>query len=255
MDVKDLEYMGLTNKQARAYIVLLEHGSCTAPKLSWLLEEGRSNAYKILDKLCELGLASKDTRGKRVYSPSSPTALERLVETQAEQARLRSRRLDAVLPDMLNFFFAHSEQPSIRYFQGREALQHVFGDMLKTGKDIYLLRSPGDVKFYDEAFFAEFRKKRAKLGIRTYALTPDVPSAVHNLQTDFESKFVRTWIPANAYTADVEWDVYGDKVALISYGKEAIATIIESPQIAESFRQVFGLLLTFVSLATGKTIP
>jgi sugar-specific transcriptional regulator TrmB len=242
MDVNLLEDIGLTKAQAAAYQVLVKSGHSSAPSIAQAIHESRTNTYKILDRLCELGLATKDSTGKKVlYYPVSPTALERLVQSQAATVSLRERKLNAALPNMLDFFFAHSEQPSIRYFQGKDGLQQIFSDMLKTRQPVYLLRSPADVSFYDEAFFAEFRKKRAKLNITTYALTPDVPSAVHDRAADEKNKFVRTWLPADAYTGSVEWDIYGDKVALISYGEEAMGIIIESKQIADSFRQVFAL--------------
>ncbi len=243
MDIQAFEDIGLTKPQAAAYYSLVQNNGATAPKVGVEIGESRSNAYKVLDKLCELGLATKDQVGKRVrYYPASPTALEQLVQSQSQAVAARERKLKAAMPDLLSFFFAHSEQPSIRFFQGKESLKHIFTDMLQTGRDVYLLRSPEDVRFYDEAFYADFRKKRSLLGIKTYALTVDVPSAVHDPQLDFKNKFIRTWLPATAYTGAVEWDIYGNKVALISYGQEAIGIIIESAQIAESFRQVFQLL-------------
>ncbi len=244
MDVQLLEDIGLTKSQAEAYQALIALGRSTAPALSEKIQESRSNTYKLLDKLTELGLATKDDSGPKViYTPNSPAALEQVVGRQAAQVHSRERKLGAAMPDLLNFFFTHSDMPSIRYFQGKEGIEQIFADMLKTGQTIYLLRSPADVKFYDEQFFALFRKKRAKLGIKTYALTPDVTSAVHDAEADLKNQFFRTWIKPNSYTANVEWDIYGDKIALISYGNEAIGTIIESPQMAESFRQVFYMLL------------
>jgi len=252
MDIQFLEDIGLTKPQAAAYRALVEGKGAAAPKIGTEIGESRSNAYKVLDKLCELGLATKDQNGKRVrYFPTSPTALEQFVQKQNAMVAMRERKLKAAMPDMLQYFFARSEQPSIRYFQGKEGLQQIFGDMLQTGKDIYLLRSPEDVHFYDETFFSQFRKKRSLLGIKTYALTVDVPSAVHDPAADLQNKFIRTWLPASAYTGAVEWNIYGNKVALISYGKEAMGLIIESPQIAESFRQVFQLL-TKAALAAPR---
>jgi len=237
-----LEEIGLTRPQAEAYKALVEYGASAAPILAAHIGESRTNTYKILDRLCELGLAHKDTSGaKATYIPASPAALEHLLQKQTDEIHLRERKLKAELPTLLDYFFAHSEQPAIRFFQGKEGVQRIFSDMLATGKDIYLLRSPADVEFYDEEFFATFRKKRSMLGIRTYALTVDVPTAVHNPDIDKANRFLRTWLPANAYTAQVEWDIYGNKVALISYGQEAIGVVIESPQIAESFRQMFRL--------------
>lgn len=242
MDVQLLEDAGLTHTQARTYKALIQNGPCTAPRIAPQVDESRSNTYKVLDKLCALGLASKERQGKKsYYIAASPSALETLAQQRAARVDSQQRKLKAALPDLLQFFFAHSEQPSIRFFQGKEGIQHIFADMLQTGQDIYLLRSPEDVNFYDEAFFAGFRKRRALLGITTYALTPNVPSAVHDPQLDFKNKFIRTWLLPEAYTASVEWDIYGSKVALISYGKEAMGIIIESAQIAESMRQMFRL--------------
>lgn len=243
MDIKLLEDIGLTKIQARTYLELIKSSRGSAPSIASLTNESRTNTYKVLDRLCQLGLATKDSMGKKnQYYPTSPAALERLIQSQAAAVSLRERKLHAALPSMLDFFFAHSERPSIRYFQGKEGLRQIFGDMLKTGKTIHLLRSPADVSFYDEAFFADFRKRRAKLNIKTYALTPNVPSAVHDQAMDLKNKFFRTWLPPDMYTASVEWDVYGNKVALISYGEEAVGIIIESAQIAESFRQVLALV-------------
>jgi sugar-specific transcriptional regulator TrmB len=248
MDVQILEDIGLTKAQAAAYKSLMDNGSLTAPALAKLIGESRTNGYKVLDKLIELGLAVKQPQGgKFCYAATSPTALEQFVQSQAERIRQKERQLNTELPQMLDYFFAHSERPSIRYFQGKEGLHQIFADMLQTGRDIYLLRSPDDVNFYDEAFFAEFRKKRALLGIATYALTVNVPSAIHDPELDFQNKFHRTWLPAAAYTAPVEWNIYGNKVALTSYGEEAMGIVIESPQIAESFRQVFQLAASSVA--------
>ncbi|HEY8999479.1 MAG TPA: helix-turn-helix domain-containing protein [Candidatus Saccharimonadales bacterium] len=242
MDVQLLEDIGLTKLQAAAYRALVVSGAATAPTIAKTLGENRTNTYKVLDKLCTLGLASRDPHAKRVmYIPASPAALATLIQERTNKMQLQERKLNAELPGLLDFFFAHSEQPSIRFYQGKEGIKQVYADILATSKTLYLVRSPEDVVFYGEEFFAELRKKRSLLGIQTIGLTPDVPSANHDPTVDLKNKFTRTWIAADAYTANVEWNIAGDKVALISYGKEAMAVVIESAQIAESFRQVFSL--------------
>jgi len=245
MDLHLLQELGLTKPQALAYEALVKRGQTTAPSIADDINESRTNAYKLLDKLCEIGLADKDsTATKTTYIAASPAVLEQLVREQSEAVLAREHKLNASMPNLLDFYFAHSERPSIRYFQGKKGIEQIFADMLKTGKDIYLLRSPADVTFYDGQFFSIFRAKRTKLGIKTYALTPDIPSAIHDDELDQKNRFIRTWLGQDDYTANVEWDIYGDKVALISYGDEAMGIIIESKQIAESFRQMFMMVKT-----------
>jgi sugar-specific transcriptional regulator TrmB len=243
MDTQFLTGIGLTQTQAKAYITLVQNGPTAPPVLAEKIGETRTNAYKVLDKLVELGLARKVEQDKKVvYRVENPVALEALARRKRDAALAHERKVKDALPALMNFFYTYSEQPGVRFYQGQEGIRQIFEDMLRTRQTIYLVRSPSDVKFYDEAFFERFRKQRAELGIETYAITPNVASAVHNADVDRMNKFSRTWIPASDYTANVEWDIYGDKVALISYGEEAIGMIIESPQIAASFRQMFMLV-------------
>ena len=243
MDTSILTEIGLTPAQAKAYLTLTQNGPTAPPILAEKIGETRSNTYKVLDKLVELGLARKIEHDKKVrYRVENPSALETLSRQKRDAALAHERKVKDALPALMNFFYTYSEQPGVRFYQGQDGIRQIFEDMLRTRQTIYLLRTPSDVKFYDESFFERFRRKRAELGIETIALTPNVASAVHNVDVDKANRFSRTWLPAGAYDANVEWDVYGDKVALISYGDEAIGMIIESPQIAESFRQVFGLI-------------
>src|SRR5438445_5647663 len=99
MDTQPLEDIGLTNSQAKAYIALIEHYGGTAPSLAKATNESRSNTYKVLDKLCELGLATKDTKGAKIYYyPTNPAALELLIQGKNTQIELQARKLKAVLP-------------------------------------------------------------------------------------------------------------------------------------------------------------
>lgn len=243
MDTNTLTSIGLTAPQAKAYIALVQNGPSAPPTVASMINETRSNTYKILDKLVDLGLACKEDHDKKLqYRIENPAALDTLARQARDHALAQEKRVRDVMPSLLNFFYTYSEQPGVRFFQGKEGIRQIFEDMLRTRQDIHLLRSPADVRFFDEQFFERFRKKRAQLDITTYALTPQVASAIHNEEVDKLNKFKRTWLSSEDYTANVEWDIYGDKVALISYGQEAIGMIIESPQIAESFRQMFNLL-------------
>lgn len=243
MNVETLMQLGLTKPQAKAYILLIKEGKLSPPVLASKIGESRTNAYKILDKLVEIQLAKKTEENKKfVYRPENPVALENLAREARDHMLQQEKQVKNYLPTLLNYFYTYSEQPGVRFFQGEAGIKEIFNDMLRTRKTIYLLRSPADIKFYNEEFFLKFREKRAKLGIETQALTPNVKSAIHSPELDARNKFMRTWLPKEAYDASVEWNAYGDKVAIISYGQEAIGMIIESPQIAESFRRIFKLM-------------
>lgn len=242
MNEELLTNIGLNQTQAKAYLALVRHGSLTPPELAKKTGETRTNAYTVLDRLVELGLAKKDeSKKKLVYRVENPVALEKLVKKHRDDALAREKLVKDSMPALLNFFYTYSEQPGVRFFQGTQGIKDIYNDMLRTRQDIYLVRSLHDQDTMTNEFYDDFRTRRAKLGIRTYMLSPTgSPKEVRPLD-DAAYKLIRINLPKDSYTSPVEVDIYGDKVAMISFGEEVMGTIIESPQIAEAMRQIFVL--------------
>jgi len=250
MDIQLLEDIGLTKIQAQAYQSLIKNGSQSAPALATLIGESRTNGYKVLDKLCEYGLAVKEqVQGKFKYAATSPAALEQFVKLQAEVVRQKERRLNAELPNLLDYYFAHSERPSIRYFEGKDGIRDIYKDQVTTGKEMYYIRTMADLSFLGFEELHKLRNLYPKFGVERKviiqdSLPGDIPSneRVSVEESDKHMLIDRTWIHEQDYTAPVEWASYGNKLSIISYGEEAMGMIIESAPIAEAFRQLFGLL-------------
>jgi sugar-specific transcriptional regulator TrmB len=250
MDVQLLEDIGLTNTQARAYVAIIEHDGSSAPAIATLIGESRTNAYKVLDKLCELGLATKDQNSKRVrYFPTSPTALEQFIQHQAAAVDLRERKLKAALPHMLDFFFQHSEQPGIRFYQGKDGLREMFYDQAQGKGPVYFIRSHEGIRHFGKEEAHRLRNIFPARGILRYGIVQDIepPDAATSdrmsvAESDRLMMLERTWITTDDYNEPVEWVAYGDKLAIISFGKEVMGMVIQSPQIAEAFRKLYKLL-------------
>ncbi len=234
--------LGLNSTQAKAYMALVRYGSLAPPELASKTGETRTNAYTVLDRLVELGLAKKDeSKKKLVYRVENPVALEKLVKQYRDDALAREKLVKDSMPALLNFFYTYSEQPGVRFFQGKDGIEEIYKDHLRTGKTTRIIRSWKDRDFFGKGVFNVWRKRPAKHGIRTVMLSPDVEDANNDPELDRKLLWTRTWMKKEDYTAPVEWDIYGDKVSVISFGEEAIGMIIESPQIAESMRQIFAL--------------
>jgi sugar-specific transcriptional regulator TrmB len=264
MDMHMLEDIGLTNVQARAYRALIEHGNTSAPAIAAFIGESRTNAYKVLDKLCELGLVTKDLHGKRIrYFPTSPIALEQFVQQQAAAVNLRERKLKAAMPSMLDFFFAHSEQPGIRFYQGEDGLREMFYDQARGKGPVYFIRSHEGIRHFGNKEAHRLRNLFPARGIVRYGIVQDIepPDAKPDdrmpvAESDKLMMLNRTWITSEDYDEPVEWVAYGDKLAIISFGKEIIGMVIESPQIAEAFRKLYKLLDSTVRQRPGyKDLP
>lgn len=250
MDVQILEDIGLTKPQAAAYASLVRLNGAAAPKIASEIGESRSNAYKVLDRLCELGLATKDQSGKRVhYYPANPAALERLMQEQSAQLEVRERKLKAAMPEMLDFFFTHSEQPGIRFFRGEQGLVDMYYDQIRTKQTVHFIRGQGDIRFLGGDKAHRLRNLFPAHRIERYCIIGDVepiPTAPEDrMPVDESDKIMRlhrTWVAEDEYDEPVEWATYGNKLAIMSFGKEAMGIVIESPQIARAFRKLYDLL-------------
>lgn len=242
MNTELLTEIGLTEPQARAYIGLMKNGSITPPQLATKIGESRTNAYAILDKLVSLGLAKKSEKNKKnIYIVENPIALERLAIKHRNKILEKEKQVKSIMPTLLNYFYTFSEQPGVRFFQGVDGIKEIYSDTIRTGKDITLIHSLADRELMSLDYYLEHSKKRAKAGIKTDIISPSKQPAFAP-EVNSALGITRHVINSMSYTAPVEISVYGDKVAMISFDKEAMGTIIDSPQIAEAIKQLLQIV-------------
>lgn len=244
MDTAIIRKAGLTESQAKGYLALVEHGSLTPTELATQTDETRTNAYAVADKLVQLGLATKKDGKPAKYTASHPSSLELLAEKRRKAIIQSEQAVKGGLAPLIDLFYANTEMPGTQTYQGIDGIKAVYNDTLKAGKDIYLVRTTADAPDLGIEYLDAYRAKRAQTGIHTYALTPDTPVGRQHAESGEDTKmlFHRTFLPDDSYTAPVEIDIYGNKIALIAFGETQMATVITSPLIAEAMRQLLRLL-------------
>lgn len=246
MDI--LKKAGLSEAQASVYDCLLKNGAMTPAELAKNTGQSRENCYMIAKKLVELDLIEQTNDKKSKYRVLNPTNLEILAEKRRKIVAKNEKFVKDNLSSLLDIFYANNEMPGARTLEGIEGIKEVYRDNLRVKKDLYFLRTRADrVLGHDDidSFIHHYRDQRPLLGIHTYGLTPVDKYAIDNFKNgrDDAINFHRIWMPEEDYTAPVEIQAYGDKVALIAFGDTQMATIITSPIIAEAMRQVLKMLM------------
>jgi sugar-specific transcriptional regulator TrmB len=228
MDAQVLKQLGLTGSQAKTYLELIKAGSLTPPQLANRIKESRTAAYMSLAKLEEIGLATKVGNAKKTtYSPANPSALEQFIAAKRQEVAATEDLYRDSLPKLLTYYYSNRGEPGVKFYQGKEGLTKIYEDHLRTGKDVYFIRTPADEEYFGDVLY-QYMQKRAKKGITAHGLAPYFPSSYEYAQkNDKELRRDMAWFPP--------------KVSLISFGEEAIGTIIESPQIAQALREVFNM--------------
>ncbi len=241
MGIDWLKDIGLTESQAQSYVELVKVKTITPPELARATGESRTAAYMALAKLEEIGLAEQVQGAKKqTYKATSPSNLDRYIQTKRQQITQLEEKYRAGLSEMLKQYYEVRQETGVQYFRGKEGLRGMYEEHLCAGKDIYLLRTYADEHFFED-FLYDYMEKRSKAGIKTYALMPrDIRSINFDKRNPHLNREI-TWYDPKDYTAPVEMTAFGDKVSIISFGEEAVGTILESPQIAEAFKQLLGM--------------
>lgn len=250
-ELSTIKKAGLTESQAAVYLALLRNGALTPTKLAEVTGEKRENCYNITKRLEDLNLIEKTKDKKSSYRALNPSNLEILAENRRKTIQKNEQFVKNNMSALLNIFYANNEAPGSRTLEGIEGVEEAYKDALRVKKDVYLIRTQADVQIgtdYDmKSFLRKYRDQLPKLGIHTYAITPDTKKAREKVTNgrDEELNFHRTFMPADAYTAPIAIHIYGSKVAFIQFGNTPMTTIIESPPLAEAMRQIHAMLADY----------
>lgn len=240
----DLHAAGLTATEANCYQALLTHTSIKPSELAEIVHETRTNCYKILDKLVGYKLAERVTTEKVLhYRAANPTQLLQLARKRRAEQEQAEQELEVHVKSLLRSYSTTHEQPGIRYFEGEKEITEIYADQVKSGQPICFMHTIAGIDFYGYQRMHDLRMMAVNAKIPRWAITPDTKLAHANYrETDKKFLLHRTWLKEIDYTAPVEWGTYGNKMYIISFGKEAMGLTIESNEIANAFRQVFALI-------------
>lgn len=250
MNEEILQEAGLTNSEAKIYILLVKNSPCPPPRLADMADESRTNTYKLLDSLEEKNLVTRDDTQKKLrYWANNPSNLLDTLKKKRAEVETAEKRFQGALPTILSEYLTYSDQPLVRYFNGRDEIRKIYDDQLSTGEAITFIHSAELVRSFGIKDIHLIRNQFPARNIHRHVFYPDIeyPFAddEEKLPVDESDKIMqtsRTWLHEGDYTAPVEWSVYSNKLSVVSLGTEFAGMIIESPQIAASFREILSLL-------------
>jgi sugar-specific transcriptional regulator TrmB len=237
-----LAQLGLNNHQSLAYRYLLSSGPSPPPKLAKQLKLTRSNAYKVLDSLVELGLVSRTEIDKKlVYKAEDPIALASLVAEERNRVRQLEGNVKNALSDLRKTYQKGAAVSEIQNFPGAEAVKSLYKHQSELQKPIYFIKTRSDIPIMGYETMDQIRRMSIKYGTPRFGIVPDAPEAAIDPKIDQELNLTKTWIDSQSYTAPVEWTVSGDELVMI-YGDNTSGIRIKNSAVADAFIQLWHVL-------------
>ncbi|MCL4376181.1 hypothetical protein M1558_01670 [Candidatus Parvarchaeota archaeon] len=237
MDVeKIIESAGLTSAESKVYLSLIKLGSSMIGPV--LRESGLNSsvAYNCLQRLMGEGLVSYDIKGKKKYFfASDPKNLIRILK-EKEDALLEA------MPILEKLSRTAKNRQEIFIFEGPNSARTVFNDILDTLKkgEEHLVIGVSESDSGMGEFIKKWDEKRVKRGIVKRVIVTEKESnwlsyykkqpltKVKSMQEIFNMRFTI--------------NVYGNKTALVIWGRYPTYILIERKEVAENFRNYFNFL-------------
>lgn len=228
---------GLTERETKVYLSLLESGEALASEIAEKASIPRTLAYDILEGLLKKGIASYVIKSnKKYFSVIGPEALLQLLK---EQEKEKEELLVKALPELLSIKNKKTEEKAkVDVYEGKEGVKTIFNDVLKEGKEFLCFGSTGISPKILPYELTHFHKERIKRGILWKAIYNNDKAG--RMRGKEASGWRYTQVRYMEKTSPTTTYCYADKVAIIIWVKESLlAVMIKDKAIAGSFKEFF----------------
>lgn len=172
--IKILEQIGLSESEAKLYIVSLNVGPSSAIQLGKKIGLSRQMIYVLLPQMMDRGLIKQIKIGARqYYEAASPELLIDLVEKSKQQ-------IAELLPQLKSQQATNAAVPLIAVYENPIAMREWYRKMLneaKQGDEMLIWSAGGDWLGMDEPFYQEYIAQKNKIGVIDKLIVKDTTQA------------------------------------------------------------------------------
>lgn len=231
--------IGLNEKEADVYLAALELGSSPASDIALRAKLNRVTTYDILKKLIHKGFISTHTQRKvQMFVATDP-------DTIRADVLHRYELFKAALPD-LRRLHGKTAHPRVRYYEGIEGIKRVYADTLTAKTELLNYADSKSIRQFWPTYDEDYVKERVKRKIYLRGIAPHDEYGERVVAGNKKNYREIRLVPSTQFSFANEINIYDDKVAIISFGKdELLGMIIESPEIADTQRAIFMMAWSF----------
>ena len=241
---KELRKIGLNKNEAKIYLACLELGPATPTDIARRAEIKRPTLYLHLEKLKEMGLIGKVTKNKkRLFFAEEPERLKSLIERHKENVSQEEKIIEDLIPMLKSLSATIPSAPKVSFYEGKEGIWSVLYDILKEKKDFKTIGSfyPLFETISEKRFYKEFTMERLKQGTSALIITDKRILKLKNYSWQ-SGKFRIFKLIDKDIDLPAMFILYGEKIGMLSFGKNPSGTIIASKEIVLMFNYMFDFM-------------
>lgn len=233
-----LEKIGFSPSEAKAYLYLLRKESSYANEISAATGINRTNVYEALDRLLAKGVVSYVTRNRvKLFQANSPDNLKAILDEKETELEKTKKAVLRTIKELKKYTPKSKDNLDASIYVGRRGLKTLFEEMLEAGKPLSFIAANLQFRYFFGAYFWQWHKKRAKLGIPQRTIFPEAVRKDVKRPDLWERKFV-----GKGYTSPTTTIIYSDTCVFVQWTNEPLAVKIQNAQIARSHQNYFNVL-------------
>lgn len=242
---KKLEKLGLSNNEAKAYLAALELGEASVQTIAEKAGLNRVTTHVTLERLVEEGLIKETKKGKRrqIVAEMPSKLVDNIIDKKHNLER-QADELTKLLPELESIYNYSEVKPKVKFYEGAEGIQHIYEDTLVGDhKHIFAFVSYQAADKHLAKWLNEYYlKERVKRKIFAEVISSGSLESKQKKANDSKELRTTVLLPAKEFPLSIEVNIYGHKVAIMSFKKkEMMGLIIESSEVANTFKLIFKL--------------
>jgi len=240
--VKNLQDLGLTDKEAKVYASLSEVKEATPQQLAVRTGINRATSYVILENLLKRGLVKSAMKQKKLhYILESPAQIINLLEKQKKEIEDRINQAKVILPELDMLEKLTSQRTDVKFFEGHKVAQLMQKEIASSKADsideMYNLNMalqyfPLAHNDHRKALYRKKIKIRSLVVFDSKEVLPRAPQLWHE---------EKRYLPSDKFPLNAEIVFFNDKVLIASLKDDLIGLIIGNKAIVNGFKIMFEL--------------
>lgn len=230
--------IGLSEKEADFYLLIIKHKEITASEISKISGESRTHTYDTLNKLIKKGLMTYVVKNNvKYFKAVGPQKLLDYLKEKETRIKEEEREVLKMIPEIKKIqAIVGKEETKIEIYEGKEGLKTILNDIIREGKDFVTWGASTRMKEYlPEFVVTKYLKEREREKIRAKQLFTDFYGVLKSPLSENRK------LPKE-FASPTTTVVYGNKVLIILWTEILKIILIENKDLANSYRKHFELM-------------
>jgi len=231
-----LKETGLTERESKVYLALLELGSTTTGPLVKKSKVPNSKIYEILESLHNKGLSSWIIKGKiKYFQGANPKKILTLFKE-------KEREIERLLPELESKQLSAKEKQSVEIYQGKKSIFALFHELIEDAKKNELYYSFSLGKEHEdkqiESFYKNFGEKRERKRLIVKILANKITEEIFKKVYSDSLYVLKRIVRYTDFSFPQGITIFRNNIIMIDW-ENSTAILIQSRKIAEEYKRFF----------------